>query len=416
MEGKYQLVCLEQYDCIIFVELLDKHKYPKKYKMIVKHMMHGPCGVLNSWCPCTKDHGSCKNHYLRLFNVDTMQGKDPYPTYRRRDDDRHVTVQKYQLDNMWVIPYNSYLLRLFNYHINVEVCSSIKVVKYMFKYIYKGHDRVSVSVNEANNNGIDEIKQYREEVLDRDDAMKSMLTEYFESNRVHEQARDILYRDFPEWFTWQTRNNRQFWKVSKCDRQVGRIVMAHPTEGERYFLRVLLNHVTDAITYEDLRIIDGKILPSFCDVAERKGMIEVDNTLDECLTEAELFQMPSSLQRLFATILVFYEPNDVRGLWNRHLEAMSDDYRRINQYAHMVEQKVLIDVRNMLQTMGKDIRSFPLPDIDEALDMANSVPREIFEESMISVDHEHTTLSDSLNIEQRVVYNEILAVVNSGEG
>ena len=82
----------------------------------------------------------------------------------------------------------------------------------------------------------------------------------------------------------------------------------------------------------------------------------------------------------------------------------------------MIEQKVLIDVRNMLQPMGKDIRSFPLPDIDEALDMANSVPREIFEESMISVDHEHTALSDSLNIEQRVVYNEILAVVNSGEG
>ena len=172
----------------------------------------------------------------------------------------------------------------------------------------------------------------------------------------------------------------------------------HPDERECYYLQVLLNHVTGATSYEDLRTVDGEILPSFRDAAERRGLIEADNTLDECLTEAELFQMPSSLRRLFATILVFCEPSDVRGLWNRHLEAMSDDYRHTDQCTHTVEQKVLIHIRNMLQSMGKDIRSFPLPDIDEALDMANGVPREIFEESMISVDHEHIALSDSLNV------------------
>ena len=106
----------------------------------------------------------------------------------------------------------------------------------------------------------------------------------------------------------------------------------------------------------------------------------------------------------------------MRGLWNRHLEVMSDDYHRTAQGTHTVEQNVLIDVRNMLQSMRKDIKSFPIPGIDDALDMANGVPREIFEEPMISVDHELTTLSNSLNIEQRVAYDEILAVVDSGEG
>ncbi|XP_062188856.1 uncharacterized protein LOC133892147 [Phragmites australis] len=66
--------------------------------------------------------------------------------------------------------------------------------------------------------------------------------------------------------------------------------------------------------------------------------------------------------------------------------------------------------------MGKDKRAFPLSEIDEALDMANGASREIFKESMISVDHEHVALSDSLNVEQRVNYDEILAVVDSGEG
>jgi hypothetical protein len=44
-------------------------------------------------------------------------------------------------DNRWVVPYNPYLSLLFNCHINVKVCTSIAVVKYLYKYVCKGHDR-----------------------------------------------------------------------------------------------------------------------------------------------------------------------------------------------------------------------------------------------------------------------------------
>ncbi|XP_062232862.1 uncharacterized protein LOC133930210 [Phragmites australis] len=70
----------------------------------------------------------------------------------------------------------------------------------------------------------------------------------------------------------------------------------------------------------------------------------------------------------------------------------------------------------MLQSIGKDIRLFSLPEIDEAHEMANGVPREIFEESTIKLEHEDTTLSDSLNAEQRAAYDEILSAINSDEG
>jgi hypothetical protein len=59
-----------------------------------------------------------------------------------------------------------YLLRLFNCHINVEACGSIKAVKYLFKYIYKGHNLAFVAVREADKEdseeNVDEIKQYRD--------------------------------------------------------------------------------------------------------------------------------------------------------------------------------------------------------------------------------------------------------------
>jgi hypothetical protein len=164
MQRKYKLTCPDQYDLLIFVEIPNKKKYPQLYKMVIKHMMHGPCGLLNPKYPCTKGRASCKNHYPRDFSDATLQGKDSYPIYRCRDHGSNEKVRGYELDNRWVIPYNPYLLRLFNCHINVEASGSIKAIKYLFKYIYKGHDRASVAVRDANNaNGdVDEIKQYRD--------------------------------------------------------------------------------------------------------------------------------------------------------------------------------------------------------------------------------------------------------------
>jgi hypothetical protein len=60
---KYKITCPEQYDLLISAELPNKKKYQVLYKMVTKHMMHGPCGVLNHNCPCTKGRDSCKNCY-----------------------------------------------------------------------------------------------------------------------------------------------------------------------------------------------------------------------------------------------------------------------------------------------------------------------------------------------------------------
>ena len=70
----------------------------------------------------------------------------------------------------------------------------------------------------------------------------------------------------------------------------------------------------------------------------------------------------------------------------------------------------------MLQSMGKDITSFPLPEIHDSDDNMSGVVREIFEERSIEVDHEHASTVSSLNCEQRYAYDNILSSVDSDSG
>jgi hypothetical protein len=50
------------------------------------------------------------------------------------------------VDNWWIVPYNLHLTTKYHTHINMEICSSISVVKYLYKYVYKGPDRAIVVV------------------------------------------------------------------------------------------------------------------------------------------------------------------------------------------------------------------------------------------------------------------------------
>jgi ATP-dependent DNA helicase PIF1 len=126
-------------------------------------------------------------------------------------------------------------------------------------------------------------RQNIKDVVNYPGTKQSMLTAYFEANRLHENARGILYRDFPKYFTWQS--NGKFWRWRKYENhsQIGRIVSAHPAESECYYLRVLLNHITGTTSYQRLRMVDSVIQPTFQEAVEKRGLIEEDTTLDDCL-------------------------------------------------------------------------------------------------------------------------------------
>nr|XP_043615629.1 uncharacterized protein LOC122587508 [Erigeron canadensis] len=319
----------EEYDEVVSAEIPDQKDNPHLYKMVVKHMLHGPCGTLNPDNVCMEKEW--------------------------RNNGVAVKGRKATLDNRWVIPYNAYLLAKFDCHINVEICATIKVVKYIYKYIYKGYDRIHFAV--SSNNGstlIDEIDQYQSgrwvsapeaawrlyrfsiseikpvvihlqlhlenhqpltfkkdrlnNVLKNPVQRKTMLTEFFFMNRTDElaQSLNLTYSEFPDHFVWL--QDQKFWKHRGLGDSVGRIVASHSSEGERYYLRILLSKVRCPKSFSDLKMCNGHQVGTFREAALLRGYLVDDNSQQLCLQEASAFHFPYELRRLFATLLVYTCP------------------------------------------------------------------------------------------------------------
>ncbi|XP_078440852.1 uncharacterized protein LOC144710886 [Wolffia australiana] len=119
------------------------------FDYVTTHMIHGPYGSENPRSPCMKE-GKCSKKFQKEFIDSTQVNNDGYPLYRRRNNGQFIQKGSHVIDNRWIVPYNKYLCKAFNCHINVEICSSVQSVKYQYKYVYKGHDRIQARVSATN--------------------------------------------------------------------------------------------------------------------------------------------------------------------------------------------------------------------------------------------------------------------------
>ncbi|GKB91053.1 uncharacterized protein Tco_0963325 [Tanacetum coccineum] len=309
---------------------------------------------------------------------------------------------------------------------NVEVCSSIVAVKYAFKYVYKGHDKQAIHLSSDDVKPVNnEIKRYQDgryislaeamwriygfplanmnpvvvplqvhlpdqqqvrfaddvdltRIIESERDKRSMLNAFFERNETDVDARQYLYKDFPKYYVWNSAS--RVWTLRKKNPARGRLVSAHPTEGERFYLPALV-----------------------------RGLIENDESLSLCLSEATLFSFPPALRRLFATILTFCSPGDVRKLWDDHYEALSEDYCYRIRNAAQVRNNVLHDIRGFLRSLGKDLSDFDLLELNTEVDSDSFNVREVEDEYAIVVYEEH------LRARHCLTYDEIIRYVNKND-
>ncbi|KAK9287089.1 hypothetical protein L1049_015499 [Liquidambar formosana] len=115
--------------------------------------------------------GKCTKRYPRDFCDETTFDGSGYPVYCRRNDGNTIVVNNIVVNNRWVIPYNLELVMRFDCHINVEIVSYFRIIKYLYKYVHKGPDRATIVIEDNNVaehasghpqqfRQVDEVKQY----------------------------------------------------------------------------------------------------------------------------------------------------------------------------------------------------------------------------------------------------------------
>jgi hypothetical protein len=141
---------VEDVDRMISVELpnRDKQVGPRN-----GYQMHDAwsSGATFANAPCMED-AKCKKQYPRKFQFEIVTDVNGYPIYRRKDMGHTILVHDVALDNRWVVPHNVYLSTKYDAHIYVEVCKNIRLIKYLFKYVYKGHNRATIEISHQSDN------------------------------------------------------------------------------------------------------------------------------------------------------------------------------------------------------------------------------------------------------------------------
>ncbi|PIA53922.1 hypothetical protein AQUCO_00900472v1 [Aquilegia coerulea] len=356
----------DQVNRIVSAEFPDPIKHPALFETIKKCMVHGPCGTRNMESVCMENK-VCKSRYLRENVNDTRIDVDGYPIYRRRKTGKSYHVRGHLVDNKDVVPYNPHLSKMFDCHINVEICASVRAVKYIHKYIYKGHDRTTMVVGAED----DEIPQYLdaryvgpteaawrlygfriheelpcvtrlalhlkgmhvcvfnpndtpEQVKEKAENQKSSLTAYFDWYEKNPTTKAYTYQQFPEQFRWCKDNKKWTPRVTSAF-SIGRMHFANPNSGERFYLRLLLTVVKGPSSFESLYSVDGIEHKTYRETCIARGLLENDNEWDKCLEEAVIIKTGHQVRRLFCLILTECNPSRPEILWEKNALKICDD-------------------------------------------------------------------------------------------
>ncbi|KAL0286571.1 UNVERIFIED_CONTAM: hypothetical protein Scaly_2789100 [Sesamum calycinum] len=130
----------------------------------------------------------------------------------------------------------------------------------------------------------------------------------------------------------------------------------------------MLNHIKCPNAFDDLLTVDGVHYLTFKKAAEKRGILQEDNSMKECLVEAQSFRMPSALRRLFAIILVYCEPSGVRNLWEENYSYMIEDYPSSSSSSLFMLNKLLHDLNGILMPHKRSINEFDLPQMTEGFE------------------------------------------------
>ncbi|GBM02968.1 hypothetical protein AVEN_269877-1 [Araneus ventricosus] len=440
LDSESKIRTKDDIDKFVSAELPDPCTDLRLFQIVTKCMVHGPCRTININSACMRD-GQCCKSFLKQFKGDTEENVNGYPIYRRRATEP-VQVGKYSIDNRWVVPYNPWLLKKFNAHINVEVCASVKSVKYLYKYVYKGHDAASVIIQKEGALDHDEILSFVEgryvsapeamwrlnefnlshksytvvrlavhlpqqqpivyqdgqeaQAIERAALRKTTLTSWFELNKNDPSAHNISYSDIPQYYVFDKSTTN--WKKRQHGGQnvLGRLPVVSILDTERYYLRMLLLRKSGGISFHDILIANELKCIIFEQACQEYGFLRGDQQWHDALNEAAQFQSPRQLRMLFAMVCGFGEVEHVPDLWVQH-QSLCEDF--VHRYSEQTgPHYALADIGELLTSYNLSLQKLHLPTVD--------LPASVLERANFDVVEEQAKANSytmQLNSEQRNV-------------
>ncbi|XP_057779966.1 uncharacterized protein LOC130998566 [Salvia miltiorrhiza] len=405
-------------DQIISAEIPDAKNDPEYYAAVENYMVHGPCGIVNTSAPCMVK-GRCTKFFPKKFVDTTTVDDEGYPVYRRRDNGRVLHKNGIALDNRYVVPHNRYLLLKYRAHINVEWCNQSRSIKYLFKYINKGHDRVTATFYNSSMDGrsdknVDEVSQYYD-------------CRYISSCEA----------------AWRLFGYEIQYRKPSVERLSFHLPGEHPivfSETEPLEDVVQRKKVNDsmllawfaakgATCFEDIRTVNGVLYSNFRDACYASGLLEDDREYIDGIMEASKWALPSALRSLYVTLLASNSMSRPHVVWSSCSKVMSDDILRrqriILDYPDLlmtdaeIENLALVEIEKLLKSLGRSLREFdsmPYPSFDSLKSSYNNLIADelLYDREKLSL--EHSKYLSKFTEEQFHVYNSIMTSVTSGVG
>ncbi|GJZ34010.1 DNA helicase [Tanacetum coccineum] len=330
-------------------KLPDPIQDPVAYKVVTELMMHGPCGVANSSAVCT-EKGVCNKGFSKMYNDKTFFDINGHTHYRRRQTGVYFMKSESMLDNCNVVPYNRMLCLAFRAHINVEYCGWSMLIKYLFKYISKGPDRILGKIDRQLAGGF-----------------LNYLYQRLETGSGADLRRTTADDDSKSWHK----------RVIRPKKSIGRFTYVHPSSGDLFYFGMLLSHQKGCKSPIEVRTINGQVLPTYratCEALDPRKLWEKH-------WEAMKDDIPGKVSQ-------------VTGILNYHLNTPE------------LQGHILYELEATLNGFGKSVKEFGLPTPPGHLlkDLKNKL---LMEEKNYKRDvllQESALLVPKLNTKQKQIY------------
>ena len=483
------------YDGITVAEIPNPEKFPVLHELVTKLQIHGPCQpFVNKGPACLDEKGKCTKEYPKPLRKESYHAEESYPVYRRRHTKDGGFTAKVQckylktifgfantevtVDNSVVVPYNPMLLYRYRSHINVEIVASISGLKYLFKYIHKGSDRVVIEAktgqkvkNEVDNyiNGrylsgteadwnirgfgishiyppvetltyhlpgeqqvIFDLKSDLEKKVEK--SAKTMLTEFFRLNATDEYANQFLYTEILKYYRWDDSSKKFVKRKNRLSRDpdstvmsdmIGRLafVPLNNFTKERFYLRMLLHNVRGPTCFDDLKMVDGILCETFHEACVKRGLVEGDKHIEDSLEEAFKIRFGSTFRHFFVTIIVYGNAENPKKLYEDFKEKLCEDLTKkkygLEEPTDFIINECLLELQAMFADQGKDmVKDFKLPQ-PKAMKETDKIPKEILEET----NYDQEKLKDDarksyifMNDDQKAVFDAVIDSVNRQVG